>query len=222
MLTFPVAWDVPLRNTIPNGVEDIFVNLRNSCNQSFTYLVSGPDAIYVGEGDLHDPNFDEYGTSFDLWESKNPDFLRDPYHCRFSVTVYPTAGFFKESLLSHTPKRFAAFVAATFLVMIATFAVYDIMAQRRKRKLIQTAARTNAIVTSLFPRNVRDRIIAPQENVGETATPSRSPGLKGPPIADLYLETTILFADVVGFTAPFGSLLKSSHSSKRCMEPSMK
>jgi len=82
--------------------------------------------------------------------------------------------------------------------MIAAFAVYDMIVQRRNQKLVYNAARSNAIVTSLFPKNVRERIVAQEENVADIGKNTKP---KGPPIADLYLESTILFADVVGFTA---------------------
>jgi class 3 adenylate cyclase len=197
IITFPVAWDVPLRNSLPETVEEINVVLRNTCNQSFTYLVTGSDAFYIGEGDLHDHNFDGDGLEFELWESTDPDFLTDPYHCRFSVTVYPTQEF-KDSHMSDTPKTFAIVIAGTFLLMIAAFVIYDLIVQRRNQKLVYNAARSNAIVTSLFPKNVRDRIVAQEPNEGDIGDNTR---MKGPPIADLYLESTIMFADVVGFTA---------------------
>jgi class 3 adenylate cyclase len=200
ILNFPVAWDVPLRNALPQAVEPVNVVLRNSCNQTFTYLVDGPDVYYTGEGDLHDHAFEADGLSFDLWQSNDPDFLTDPYHCRFSVDVYPTRQF-QDSHVSNTPKLFAAVIAGTFLMMIAAFVIYDLIVQRRNQKLVFNAARSNAIVTSLFPKNIRDRIVAQEENDGAIGKNANKTGQKGPPIADLYLESTILFADVVGFTA---------------------
>jgi hypothetical protein len=93
LVTLPVAWDVPLRNALPESVNGINVVLRNTCNQSFTYLLNGPDAFYIGEGDLHDTTYDELGMSFDLWESNHPDYISVGTHCLFSLTVYPTVEF---------------------------------------------------------------------------------------------------------------------------------
>ena len=200
IINFPVAWDVPLRHTLPEAVENVNVVLRNTCNQTFTYLVHGPDAYYIGEGALHDRTFDADRISFDLWESTDPNFLTDPYHCRFSVDVYPTRAF-RDSHVSKTPKVFAVVIAGTFLLMIAVFVIYDLIVQRRNRVLVLNAARSNAIVTSLFPKNIRDRMVAQEETEGDNRKKGSKAGPKGPPIADLYLESTILFADVVGFTA---------------------
>jgi len=197
ILSFPVPWDVPLRNTLPEAVEHITLILQNTCNQSFTYTVKGLDIYFNGKGDLHDRDFTEDGLSFDLWESTDPAFLSDPYHCRFSVDAYPTRRF-QESHMSSTPAVFAAIIAGTFILMIGTFITYDLFVQQRNQKLIHNAACSNAIVTSLFPKNVRDRIVAQEENEGGIGKNKKH---KGTPVANLYLTSTILFADVVGFTA---------------------
>jgi class 3 adenylate cyclase len=201
-VTVPVALDVPLQKVLPETVNGINVVLRNSCNQSFTYLLNGPDASYVGEGDLHDKTYDELGMSFDLWESNHPDYLTVGNHCLFSLTVYPTMEF-QQSHESNTPKIYATVIAGTFLVMIGAFVIYDLIVQRRNQKLVHNAARSNAIVSSLFPKNVRDRVVALRENdteIGKIISTSNV-GMKSAPIADLHLESTIIFADVVGFTA---------------------
>jgi class 3 adenylate cyclase len=134
-----------------------------------------------------------------LWDSDHPDYLTVGNHCLYSLTVYPTAEF-QQSHESTAPLIYAAFVAGTFLLMIAAFVGYDLIVQRRNQKLVQNAARSNAIVTSLFPTNVRDRVVAQGKKDTETTSPLKG-GMQNAPIADLHLESTIMFADVVGFTA---------------------
>jgi class 3 adenylate cyclase len=201
-LTLPVAWDVPLRDALPESVNGINVVLRNTCNQSFTYLLNGPDAHYIGEGDLHDTTYDELGMSVDLWQSNHPDYLTVGNHCLFSLTVYPTV-VFRQSHESSTPQIYAIVIAGTFLLMIAAFLIYDLIVQQRNQKLVHNAARSNAIVSSLFPKNVRDRVVAQGESDAEYGKTTRTLNgdMKCAPIADLHLESTIMFADVVGFTA---------------------
>jgi class 3 adenylate cyclase len=201
-IALPVALDVPLRQALPESVNGINAVLRNTCNQSFTYLLNGPDAYFIGEGGLHDMTYDELGMSFDLWESNHPDYLTVGNHCLFSLTVYPTLEF-QQSHQSTTPKIYATVIAGTFLVMIAAFVIYDLIVQRRNQKLVHNAARSNAIVSSLFPKNVRDRVVALGEKDAEIdkITSTFKGGMKSAPIADLHLESTIMFADVVGFTA---------------------
>ena len=110
--------------------------------------------------------------------------------------------------------------------MAIVFFIYDMYVQQRNHKLVNNAARSNAIVTSLFPEHIRDQFIGPNArgphsqsrhrqidltssqwsltspvsiNRGNDDTDFMKPGSR--PIADLFLETTILFGDIVGFTA---------------------
>ena len=200
-----IAWDVSLRNLLPDSmIEGVFVVLRNNCEQEFTYLLRGPDALFLGEGDLHDTNYDDSGVSFDLSETDHKDYATTDGHCLYSISVYPTPEL-KKSFEGNTPKIFASVVAGTFLLMAISFLFYDAFVQRRNKKLVHNAARSNAIVTSLFPENVRDRLVSQEEKrVGSTKAKlnvGMGMSTEGVPIADLFLESTVMFADIVGFTA---------------------
>jgi Adenylate and Guanylate cyclase catalytic domain len=76
------------------------------------------------------------------------------------------------------------------------------------------AARSNAIVSSLFPTAVRDRLMQEQEHDAKTRnlkgflsdksdynSKSKELLFQTKPIADLFPETTVIFADIVNFTA---------------------
>eukprot|EP00538_Stauroneis_constricta_P012798 CAMPEP_0119570410 /NCGR_PEP_ID=MMETSP1352-20130426/43599_1 /TAXON_ID=265584 /ORGANISM="Stauroneis constricta, Strain CCMP1120" /LENGTH=1379 /DNA_ID=CAMNT_0007620079 /DNA_START=442 /DNA_END=4582 /DNA_ORIENTATION=- len=102
-------------------------------------------------------------------------------------------------------------VVSIFFFTGMVFIIYDFLVQRRNQKLTQTAERSNAVVTSLFPQNVAEQIL--QETEQKATTPAQSlrefslmgksskPVAQSKPIADLFSDTTILFADIVGFTA---------------------
>jgi hypothetical protein len=53
-------------------------------------------------------------------------------------------------------------VAAAFCLMILTF-LNDWFVQRRNQMVVGAAARANAILSTLFPKNVRDRLFAERE-----------------------------------------------------------
>jgi hypothetical protein len=102
--------------------------------------------------------------------------------------------------------------------MTLAFAMYDWFVRRRNNKVMGAAVRSTAIVSSLFPSNVRDRLYKEaEENAakkqrmenwmhteGADAIALEADNdviaYKGKPIADLFPETTILFADIAGFT----------------------
>ncbi|CAB9515672.1 Receptor-type guanylate cyclase gcy [Seminavis robusta] len=82
----------------------------------------------------------------------------------------------------------------------------------------QVTARSNAIVSSLFPAQIRERMMADEKSKlksflfntshdsesGEDVAPfsdDESNKKKSKPIADLFTDTTVMFADIAGFTA---------------------
>lgn len=139
--------------------------------------------------------------------------------------IYPSKAF-EDTWTSNNPKFTALVIAIAFAIVIAVFFVYDLFVQIRNDKLVEKAARTNAIVSSLFPSNIRDKVLMEQERApaasghsgqrtlrafmtdGKTPTPTA--GFTTAPMADLFLDTTILFADIVGFTA-WSSTREPSH-----------
>ena len=105
---------------------------------------------------------------------------------------------------------FAIIVAATFLMVALTYLVYDIMVQTRNEMMITAAAKSNAVVSSLFPDHLRDRLMNSAGNkVNKTNRNLKAflndgkgqDQMDSKPLADLFLETTVLFADISGFTA---------------------
>jgi class 3 adenylate cyclase len=124
-------------------------------------------------------------------------------------------------------------IVLIFLFTSAVFIHYHIFVTRRQAKVEESAARSNAIVTSLFPAQVRDRLLVEQEGQAKNNKNGRrgsldivtnskygEPGrnivvldnnddeeavtdklLRTKPIADLFPNATVMFADICGFTA---------------------
>ena len=105
---------------------------------------------------------------------------------------------------------FAIIVAMTFVFTSLVFLAYDFWVERRQKVVLTSANKSNAIVTSLFPSNVRDRMYNADDSKAshsaktwETRTDTElgNSSLKGPPIADLFPNSTVFFGDLVGFTS---------------------
>eukprot|EP00934_Nitzschia_sp_Nitz4_P003459 Nitzschia sp. Nitz4//scaffold506_size4488//37//3349//NITZ4_009244-RA/size4488-snap-gene-0.0-mRNA-1//-1//CDS//3329553613//3449//frame0 len=211
-----MAWDVFMLGLLPEGVKGITVVLDNSCDQSFTFNLDGPRVYYVGEGDFHDRNYDYLETYQDLMEGSysHPNFTTNTGHCRYSMRIYASDSF-TSSLEKRIPMIFAIVVACFFGMVAGVFYMYDVFVQRRNEKLVNNAARSNAIVASLFPSNIRDRLLNVNQQSADIRRKSGALGLKGfmsgemeaqddtnsKPLADLFLECTVMFADIAGFTA---------------------
>jgi Adenylate and Guanylate cyclase catalytic domain len=223
MLGASFYWRSLIRNILPKGSTGIQVVFDNPCSKSFTYQINGPNVEYLGVGDHHDPSYNDLGKSSRLdaleqFAIRGSTYSGAPIHgdfCPFSLHLYPS-DVMKDAYMSYNSITFALAAVFIFAFTSVVFYLYDAKVESRQAKVMSTATRTSAIVSSLFPSGVRDRLYtdavtsdtghgdATKKKLqrfikqGEMSTPTKDNSM---PIADLYPETTVLFADIVGFTA---------------------
>jgi Adenylate and Guanylate cyclase catalytic domain len=166
-----------------------------------------------------------YPLAFGGGETDEADPTSTPA-CTYAFYLYPTTAY-EKFYLSEQPLTAAIWIAAVFVVLIIAFLVYERFTSAQNRKLIGIAARSNKLIATLFPEGVRERLFAEEENEERKAGGAvdhlkallrddplaRTNGdvadddeesevdLTSKPIADLFPEATILFADIVGFTS---------------------
>jgi hypothetical protein len=190
--------------------------------------------LYLGEGDRHDASYNhmvksttfvEYKDSLSLISAgirTGADGIIDDGYCNYRFLVYPTSEF-ERHYKSNDPYFYAAMVVVIFLFTSLVFAVYDIMVRRRQTKVMVSAKKTNDIVASLYPSNVRSRLFNDNihnpprsskllDDTTEIATSQQVEGgipeshgrvsvYGSDPIADLFTSATVFFLDIAGFTA---------------------
>jgi hypothetical protein len=95
------------------------------------------------------------------------------------------------------------------------FIFYDWLVERRQKIVLHKAAQSTAIVSSLFPKQVCDRLLDDKPNCKGRSVFSGANQLKSflsgdkdtfantskQQMADLFPNCTVLFCDIVGFTA---------------------
>ena len=219
-LAFSVlSWGAVFDHVLPSESGKMVVVVKDSCDSvELTYALEGPKATFVAYEDIHDNSYDDKEHVMAL-----PSLTDSNSTCDYYLHVYPTQEL-QSAYLSAKPWIFSAVVFAVMALFIIAFVCYDKFVHHRQAEVLAQAARSSAIVASLFPSNVRDRILQQAEEqvdgrkskkLGTTGKNQLksflSDGMVEPnsgnendtskPIADLFPCTTVMFADIAGFTA---------------------
>jgi Adenylate and Guanylate cyclase catalytic domain len=233
MLASSIYWRSFIRNILPDGSNGIHVVFSNPCTATFTYQINGPDVKYLGVGDHHHLKYTKRGISKSLYklgrntnsESVYTGAPIDEDYCPITIALFPSDEM-RASFTTYHPIIFPIVVLLIFAFVSVVFFMYDKKVERRQQSVMSTAVRSSAIVSSLFPSEVRDRLYPIEGSIGRiSSSPETAKGklhsflresqkpnvtvhqqdasnpLGASPIAELYPDTTVLFADISGFTA---------------------
>ena len=173
-LSMSIFWRDMIRNILPSGSEGVVIVFDNPCSPSFTYQINGPAVVYLGDNDQHDTQFDNMVRESDLVDLRQYSVKASTYsgaplvdRCPFHVRIYPSE-MKRDGYTSSDPIVFAVIAALIFVFTSAAFVLYDFWVERRQRLVLTTAKRSTAIVSSLFPKTVRDRMYTEKEIEKET------------------------------------------------------
>lgn len=218
-----IKWGGYLENVLNPNTKPVRVVLANTCDGAHTYEIEGPNARYIGKGNLASKEYENMVQRVELDAS---DFIAEETTialtlnqdlCQYSLAVYPTVEM-EDYYNDIFPLAITCTVAAVFIFTAAVFILYDMMVEKRQRMVLDTAKRSTAIVSSIFPKKVRDQLMSAPVQGNATKLRSMISGTKsleesersyqggtaqhaGGPIADLFPDCTVMFADVEGFTA---------------------
>lgn len=79
------AWDASMLDLLPDGVNGLYVVVRNNCNQSYTFVINGPEAVYLGDSDSHDPKYNAFEKVVNLDLHTNGKFASVQGHCVYRL-----------------------------------------------------------------------------------------------------------------------------------------
>jgi hypothetical protein len=163
-----LAWDRYMAGLVPESVSGILVELVNTCNQTFAFVLNGTKARYLGPGDfrnLTSPG-SQYTVNLDFSDgpSGTPTGGSDAGVCTYSLQVYSTQEF-KDSVATNTAFVFTLVSACVGFLVVFTFLLYDCFVQRRNAKMMDAAARRDQLLTNLIPSTVRSRLLEEQNHI---------------------------------------------------------
>ena len=191
--------------------------VEDDCGNALSFQLSSGKAIFLGYGDFHDPNFDEYEqvtNNIELYDEDDIEYL-----CGHRLYLYPTASL-KQSYTTNSVGIYVAIIGIAVTLILA-FAIYDYLVTKRQKKTMQSAIKTRAIVSSLFPEKIARKLVneacepsddgkkaktflnarAKLETIMHKETDLENQehmNKDSKPLAELFPEATIMFGDLVG------------------------
>jgi class 3 adenylate cyclase len=203
-------WRLFFKDVLPPNTRGIVCVLENSQGQTLTYRIDQL-VTYAGKGDLHDPKYDRYKKTLDIASkaltAESKSFVSvgiDSTYCSYKLHIYPSQD--NENEYSNDDAVIlAVIIAAVSLFTSLVFVVYTIAVFRRQQVVMDRAVASSAIVSSLFPSQVREQIYLENDSEKKKSWKAEDDGTQGfgssRPIAELFEHTTVMFGDLVGFTA---------------------
>ena len=104
---------------------------------------------------MHDARFQFTERSTVL----NPTDSAVEGQCEYSLFLYASDDF-EPQLDCSSSGAIVLGVALFFAGIVLTFFLYDIYVSRRHDRLLDDATRSNALLSTLFPKSVQDRLLA--------------------------------------------------------------
>ncbi|CAB9514386.1 Receptor-type guanylate cyclase gcy [Seminavis robusta] len=210
-------WGAYFQNLV-NVPATLFLVVESSCGFVSTYALNGLEAELLGLEDLHDPAYDDMVVTGELFTpvyDRNKTLPDGVCVHDLVLKIYPSSNL-ESTFVTYTPLLYAGAVVLIFAITSLIFIFYDQMVRRRQVMVMKRLIREDQIVSSLFPSQIRARMY--QDNSGSNDDDARSlvskrhvelfnedlenpETFKSAPLADLFLNTTVMFADIAGFTA---------------------
>lgn len=208
----------PWENFLTEPHEGIVVVITNTCGEQFTYqLQKSGSALFLGAGDWHNPAYTDTQSVIQLTTHAEG---ASNYTCGYSLVVYSSDEFHSVHM-SKLPYTITFIMAFVFIIFVLAFFLYDNVMHRHNEAVSLNALKADQILSSLFPSHIKDRLMTTSGEKGlaevskKNQSAAKATNLAGffaiegnqvmetgsKPIADLFPETTVLFADIAGFTA---------------------
>eukprot|EP00934_Nitzschia_sp_Nitz4_P003177 Nitzschia sp. Nitz4//scaffold52_size167869//51633//56242//NITZ4_002269-RA/size167869-snap-gene-0.210-mRNA-1//1//CDS//3329554014//3167//frame0 len=164
--------------------EPVVTVVANSCGDEVSYkLEAGGNTEYLGTGDKHDGSFGSQMREYSFQVSSSHRVQLNDEHCHYGMRIYPHDDLHKK-YVTNKPVIYALSVTTVIFVISIISLTYDYFVQRRMKRAVKSAKENRAIVSSLFPANVRDRLIHDEEERKQDPTAHRRNSMSSRPSGD--------------------------------------
>jgi hypothetical protein len=164
--------------------------VENTCGQTFSYQIQDDSSVrFLGVGDWHDTHYNPYEITQDLVSSLDyyaeddgaaVSLLQgDPRVCDYVLRIYPTREF-ETVYRSNRPGLYMVAVGLMAVAVLFSFWMYHCFVERRQTAVVKAARRSQAIVGSLFPSVVHDRLFTQVEQQEEQEQQQQQKQLQKP------------------------------------------
>ncbi|KAL3756711.1 hypothetical protein ACHAWU_006726, partial [Discostella pseudostelligera] len=172
------SWDMLLNDILPSYIKGMICVLHSSTGESFSYHISGDEVHLMGEGDLHDVNYDKYEHNFEarllLDEDVQDEINSEIKFIVYTLSIYPSEEFESE-YVTNRAAIYAIGVVLIFLFTAGLFLLYDYLVEDRQQRTARLAKLRGNIVDSMFPAAFRDRLYKVYGNAADESTSPATP-----------------------------------------------
>jgi len=176
VLSTDIYWRLHFKATLNDELKCMVCVIENTYDQKFTFKLTSDEIIYLGSGDRHDSDFDDMMFEADMAEYLNSTksaatqsyTSTDLNHAysNYKIRVYPTSTM-KDEYITPEPIIYTVAIIVVFLFTSSVFILYDCLVERRQRIVMDRAVKSGAVVSSLFPETVQDRLYNEQSTSHE-------------------------------------------------------
>jgi class 3 adenylate cyclase len=160
---------------------------------------------------LHEPGYGDTERRIPFYSYSDESINRVPKHWAYSFSIFSTSKF-EQQYKTRLPIHASISVACTFGLVVLAILLHDWFVHKRDTKVQAVAAASSSIVRTFFPGKIREYMIdeyghstnvydRPRQPRGSSSLePKQDIAVRSRPVASLFVDTTVLYADIVGFT----------------------
>jgi hypothetical protein len=205
--SFFIQWKTYLQSSITTSSPTIYCVFQTECQDSaYTYTINKKEVQFIGMGDLHETKFDSLKKSrtllFDkIFSDGNSEEIDVQYAlCPVTLHLYPSQNY-SDIYHSRDPIMLASFVTGILGCIFVLFIMYDKLVDRRTKKVFKKAVQSSIVVSSLFPKNVLDKLTHDNSRCDQSADTNTLQGCLNNGFTDAIQETIAdLFPHTTGTT----------------------